>query len=286
MFNKSRIKWMKDTHTLSGCFPEALAWLFPPYPLLAVGCCCSHRIDTTESPGIHLPQESQQSLSWSARSQRSIFWAPNSVTVNITEQRSIQQLPLVQGEGQLFLPPPFGLGLDQSRASHSTKKLGKSTTIQRIIYKLIIGVEPWYLPALLHGGNAQSADILLVHQPLTEKPDVHKRTESLWEIYKGILNLCIPVLQSYLLNQPEKYNISPNSSLGEGGEWKELNFSVFLTSSDQWPSLTMCGTGWTDGRCPMAEAYPPSHCTPSSISRSSGLGQQLSLLRVYDRGRL
>lgn len=47
-----------------------------------------------------------------------------------------------------------------------------------------------YQGALLHGGNAQSADILVVHQPATEKPDVHKRNESLQETYNWKLSLC------------------------------------------------------------------------------------------------
>lgn len=70
----------KDSpHTLSDHCPEALALLFPPYPLLAVSCCCySLKIDITECPGIHLPQESKQSMSRSARSCRSIFRAPDS----------------------------------------------------------------------------------------------------------------------------------------------------------------------------------------------------------------
>lgn len=102
---------LSPTHTQSDPCPEALALLLPPYPLLSVGCCCyCLKIDITEHSGIHLLQESLQSLTWSARSCRSIFQAPNSIIVNITKQKSLQQLPLVQEGGQLFLPQPFWLG--------------------------------------------------------------------------------------------------------------------------------------------------------------------------------
>lgn len=43
MFDKPRVKRMKDK-------PTHIVTIFPPYPLLAVGCCCySLKTDITES---------------------------------------------------------------------------------------------------------------------------------------------------------------------------------------------------------------------------------------------
>jgi len=138
-------KGTPPTHTLSDHCPEALALLFLPYPLLAAGCgCCCYslKIATVEHPDIHLPQESHQSLPWSARSCRSTFRALDPVIVNITKPKSIQQLPVVQGGGQLFLPPPFWLGLRPVQSKLQHKEAKEFNHNIKKIYKLVMACSP------------------------------------------------------------------------------------------------------------------------------------------------